>query len=492
MKLHRPQGLQPSRHPPSMTLRLVSLFALVAIVTFAGVGSYLYHSLHVQLERRDDDELAGKSSSIGHLVQEADSLAALRENTHALLDTISGHDRLLIRITDATGATIIKSYDDPDSLPGLPADAARPSGALRTVDLPDGRARVIVSRASARSGEQATVMVARTASDRMQLLADYHSQVWYAASIGTLLATLLSYFFVRGGLRPLRLMAAQTHAISANRLDTRIDIRSAPSELHEIVESFNAMLDRLHRSFEQLTQFSADLAHDLRTPLNNLMVQTQVALGKPRALEEYQALLSSNIEEYERLSRMMESMLFLARAEHAHVALQIRRLSVEEELGRIADYFEGIAEDAGVRIAVCGAGEISADMMLLRRALGNLVANAIRYTPAQGVIRIEAARTGAATVISVANPGEGIRPELAERIFDRFYRADPSRSSAGGSSGLGLAIVRSVMTLHGGTASVSSAPGGPTVFSLAFPDQATPAAQGRPGAGGAGGAGGTN
>jgi two-component system heavy metal sensor histidine kinase CusS len=131
------------------------------------------------------------------------------------------------------------------------------------------------------------------------------------------------------------------------------------------------MLDRLHRSFEQLTQFSADLAHDLRTPLNNLMVQTQVALGKQRSVEEYQGLLSSNIEEYERLARMMESMLFLARAENAHVAVKPQMLNVEDELAKIADYFEGIAEEAKVRIVVGGTGEIFADPMLLRRAVGN-------------------------------------------------------------------------------------------------------------------------
>ena len=312
------------------------------------------------------------------------------------------------------------------------------------------------------------MVVARTASDRMELLSEYRTEVWYAASIGTLLATLLSFFLVRGGLRPLRLMAAQTHAISANRLDTRLDIRSAPKELHDIVESFNAMLDRLHRSFEQLTQFSADLAHDLRTPLNNLMVQTQVALGKQRSIEEYQGLLSSNIEEYERLARMMESMLFLARAENAHVAVKPQMLNVEDELAKIADYFEGIAEEAKVRIVVGGTGEIFADPMLLRRAVGNLISNAIRYTPEERIIRVEATDVGNATILTVSNPGEGIPPDVVGRIFDRFYRADPSRSSASGSSGLGLAIVRSIMTLHGGEAAVKSIQGERTIFSLTF------------------------
>lgn len=454
-----------------MTLRLMVLFALISIVTFAGVGSYLYHSLHVQLEQRDDEELLGKSRSIAHLIQEASSLQAIKENSHALLDTINGHDQLLIMISDSTGLTIVKSSERSDDISELKLSTLPESqlNVIRSKPLASGTVRFIVSKSATRSGEDATVAVARASSGRMQLLAAYRSEVWYAALGGTLIATLLSFFFVRSGLRPLQLMAAQTHAISANRLSTRLDIRSAPKELHEILESFNAMLDRLHRSFEQLSRFSADLAHDLRTPVNNLMVQTQVALGKPRSVEEYQALLSSNIEEYERLSRMMESMLFLARADNAHVALQVQQINVADELIKIADYFEGIAEDADVKLLVSGTGLLIADVILLRRAVGNLIANAIRYTPKQGVIQVDASPLDNATVITVSNPGVGIQEDLVDRVFDRFYRADPSRSSCGGSSGLGLAIVRSIMTLHQGTASVSSIPGEQTVFTLTFP-----------------------
>ncbi|HZG21063.1 MAG TPA: heavy metal sensor histidine kinase [Herbaspirillum sp.] len=459
------------RAPASMSLRLVVLFGLLALLIFTAVGSYLSHSLHVQLERRDDEELAGKCRSINHLVEHAASLDDILARRHLVLDTLSGHDQLLVRIARADGSTLMESHDPAGGAPELDLAhiAIREWDSIQSLRLGDLRARYIASKPVTRSGEQALVLVVRTASDRMLLLADYRSDVWWAASIGTVLATLLSYFLVRSGLRPLRTMAVQTRAISANRLDTRLDLQAAPRELHEIVQSFNEMLDRLHRSFQQLSQFSADLAHDVRTPLNNLMVQTQVALGKPRGIDEYQALLSSNIEEYERLSRMMESMLFLARAENAHVVLQIQDLDLAQELNRIAEYFEGIAEEAQVRIVVSGSGRIQADMMLLRRAVGNLVANAIRYTPAEGAIELEAVAGDEGAVISVSNPGPGIAPDLLERIFDRFYRADPSRSSASGSSGLGLAIVRSIMALHGGEAGVRSAPGRLTIFTLRFP-----------------------
>ncbi|QJP98704.1 histidine kinase [Herbaspirillum rubrisubalbicans] len=460
-----------SRTPASMSLRLVVLFGLLALALFTAVGSYLSHSLHVQLERRDDEELAGKCRSINHLVEHAASLEDILARRHLMLDTLSGHDQMLVRIARADGSTLMESHDPARSAPDLDLSTIniRSWDRIEALRVGQLRARYIASMPTTRSGEKAIVLVVRTASDRMLLLADYRADVWWAAGIGTLLATLLSYFLVRSGLSPLRMMAAQTRAISAHKLDTRLDLQAAPRELHEIVQSFNDMLDRLHRSFQQLSQFSADLAHDVRTPLNNLMVQTQVALGKPRGIDEYQALLSSNIEEYERLSRMMESMLFLARADNAHVVLQLQELDVAEELSRIAEYFEGIAEEAQVRIAVSGAGRLRADTMLLRRAVGNLVANAIRYTPVDGVITLQASLTEGATIIEVANPGPGIAPAQVERIFDRFYRADPSRSSAGGSSGLGLAIVRTIMALHGGQASVHSEPGRQTVFALRFP-----------------------
>ncbi len=457
--------------PASLNLRLVVLFGLLAMVILAALGTYLSHSLHVQLERRDDEELAGKCRSINHLVEHAASLEDILARRHLVLDTLSGHDQLLVRIARTDGSTLLESHDPTRTPPGIDLSQVdiRAWDSIQSWKMGDLRARYVASKPMTRSGEEVVVLVVRTASDRMLLLADYRSDVWWAAGIGTLLATLMSYFLVRSGLRPLRAMAAQTRVVSANRLDTRLDLQAAPRELHEIVESFNEMLDRLHRSFQQLSQFSADLAHDVRTPLNNLMVQTQVALGKPRGTDEYQALLSSNIEEYERLSRMMESMLFLARAENAHVVLQWQELDVAQELNRIADYFEGIAEEARVSLVVRGSGQMRADATLLRRAVGNLVANAIRYTPADGVISLQAAQAGDGMEISVSNPGAGIPAEQLERLFDRFYRADPSRSSAGGSSGLGLAIVRSIMMLHGGQASVSSLPGQPTVFSLRFP-----------------------
>ena len=199
------------------------------------------------------------------------------------------------------------------------------------------------------------------------------------------------------------------------------------------------------------------------------MVQTQVALTQARSVGDYQSLLISNVEEYERLARMVESMLFLARAEHTHVVVNKTAVSLPEELQRIADYFEGPAEEAGVRIAVSAQGEVHADAILLRRAVGNLVANAIRYTPAGLTIFLHGETRTDGVTIRVVNPGPGIAAEHIPHLFDRFYRADAARTNSASSAGLGLAIAQSIMILHGGRVMVRSEEDDWTEFALMFP-----------------------
>lgn len=461
------------RWPSSLTARLGLLFALAAALTFAGVGAYLYRSLAVHLEAHDDLDLLSRVAQIRHILEETPSVESVRDNPHRFHDAAAGYDGLVLILKAADGNVLLQTQSNLGPLPDLPLTAAGaipPMSSLRTWLLPSA----ISARAVAAWGvvnnprEQVQIVVARADSDRMALLATYRNEVLAAVWSGALLAALLGYILVRHGLRQVRAIAAQAQSITAQRLDTRLDASAAPNELQVLMQAFNAMLDRLHDSFLRLSQFSADLAHDLRTPLNNLMVQTQVALSQPRSDEDYQALLGSNVEEYERLARMVENMLFLARADHAQIALDKQALDTRVELQRIADYFEGVADEAGVRIAVEAGGTVWADAILLRRAVSNLVANAIRYTPKGGVILLRADTDDTATIISVANPGPGVDRAYLPHLFDRFYRADPARSDSASSAGLGLAIVQSIMGLHGGQVDVESTPNGITKFRLIF------------------------
>jgi two-component system, OmpR family, heavy metal sensor histidine kinase CusS len=285
----------------------------------------------------------------------------------------------------------------------------------------------------------------------------------------------------REALRPLREIAAKAATITVERLDKRIEVDNVPSELNALTHSLNAMLDRLHRGFERLSEYTTDLAHDMRTPLSNLRGATEVALARERSIDEYQTLLASNLEECERLSRMIESVLFLARAEHPQFVTRLRKLDAAKELTHIAQYFEGVIDDAGIRLTVEANqnASVCADVELFRRAVNNLLANAIRYTPPGKDIVLKAMQTSNETRITVANEGTPIDPSSLERIFDRFYRGDPARKSDSksvGSAGLGLAIVRTIMELHGGAARAES-DAVSTRFILTFPNRPVRAAE---------------
>jgi two-component system heavy metal sensor histidine kinase CusS len=264
--------------------------------------------------------------------------------------------------------------------------------------------------------------------------------------------------------------------ISANALGERLSLVDTPSELVESALAFNRMLDRLQAAFNRLSQFSSDLAHDLRTPINNLLGEAQVALSRPRGADEYRQVLESAVEDYERISRLIENMLFLARAEDPRASLEREWIDLSMASVRLHDYFEPLAEERGVGIqcglrgSEDGPRRVWADKTLLLRALSNLISNALRYAPAGSTVSVLATpREDGACLIEVSNLGPAIAAGEQQRIFERLFRIDPAREGSASGSGLGLAIVKSIMEMHGGRASVRSAEGEPTTFGLWFP-----------------------
>lgn len=318
-------------------------------------------------------------------------------------------------------------------------------------------------------GTPVTVTVARERADHAAVLARYARHLAGAVAAGALLVALLGFLAVRQAMGSLRAVIGKANDISAYRLSTRLETHSMPAEVRELSAAFNGMLERLEEGVQRLSGFAADLAHDLRTPIHTLMVQAQVALSRPRPSEEYQVLLASAIEEYERLARMIENTLFLARADNAQLAVHREMLDAEAELERIRAYFEDVAEEAGIFLDVSARNvRVSADPILFRRAVNNLVSNAIRYTPRGGVVRLLAGQPGEEVEVAVENTGPGIASEHLPHIFDRYYRADPARSAAGHSVGLGLSIVEAIMKLHSGRIDASSTPGVGTRFCMHF------------------------
>jgi two-component system heavy metal sensor histidine kinase CusS len=318
-------------------------------------------------------------------------------------------------------------------------------------------------------GAVVRVVVQYDASSDVALLRAHAYSIVLIEILGTLLAAGLAYGIAMLGLSPLRRLVARAEQMSSSRLAHPLPELDMAGELKELSHAFNGMLARLDESFTRLSQFSSNLAHDMRTPLTNLLAEAQVALSKPRTAIEYRDVIESSIDEYQRLSRMIEEMLFLARSDSEQSHLSIRSLNAREEAERVAGYYEPMAEDAMIRIEVTGDGMLDADALLLHRALSNLLSNALAHAPRDTVVKVHCAQTAEATIFYVSDSGSGIEPLHIDRIFDRFYRVDPARRNAGSGTGLGLAIVKSIMENHGGECRVTSVAHRETTFSLRFP-----------------------
>ncbi|CAJ96431.1 heavy metal sensor histidine kinase [Cupriavidus necator H16] len=468
------------RLPSSLTTRLALAYGLATAVILASVAAYLSGALSAQLEGRDESELVGEVLLVRHLLREVRSEAEIRADTHRFADIAMGHEGLILVVRSRQGEPLVTLNPRNESVPPLrvlPATTQPEKSMLQTWYPKNGvPSRGIAALGQLGDSDKAVeIVVLRDAGYRVALIRDYRHQVLWATLCGAAVAAGLGFVLARRGLRPLRRMAADAAAVTTSRLATRLDVGSAPAELRELAAALNDMLARLQDSFSRLSEFSADLAHDFRTPISNLIGQTQVTLAQSRGVAEYEALLESNLEEYERLARMIENMLFLARADHAQVALGIRTLDAREELDKMAEYFDAVAADREVALTVTGTAMVQADQTLLRRAVTNLLDNALRHAPAGSTVRLDVERAPApvsgTACLRVTNAGPAIPPETLPHIFGRFYRADPSRRNSAASTGLGLAIVDTIMRLHGGSVTVRSVEG-ETMFSLQFPAEA--------------------
>lgn len=463
------------RRMSSLTARLALAYGLTTVLILIGVAAYLSSALQSQLEGHADSELVSEVLRVRHVLREVESETEIRADTHRFADIAMGHEGLILIVRTRDGEPLITLNPRNETLPPLRVHAANVTpdrGMLESWRPRNGTP----SRGLAALGEVGTtgrtveILVLSDAGSRFALMREYRGQVLGATLCGAIVAAALGFLLARRGLLPLRRMADDAAAVTTSRLATRLDVGNAPEELRELAGALNDMLARLQDSFTRLSTFSADLAHDFRTPISNLVGQTQVTLAQRRSPAEYEALLESNLEEFERLSRMIENMLFLARADHAQVALDQRQLDARAELDKVAEYFDAVAAERDLTLTISGAAMINADQTLLRRAVTNLLDNALRHAPVGSTVRLAVlrARPGL-TGISIANAGPAIEAEALPQLFGRFFRADPSRRNSATSTGLGLAIVDSIMRLHGGSVSVRSQEG-LTEFELLFPD----------------------
>ncbi|QHF45894.1 two-component sensor histidine kinase [Pseudomonas sp. S35] len=455
----------------SLTLRLALIFALLAFALLATLGVALYRELERELILRDDVQLISRVDQLRNLLNDSNTLDLIRTKPELFQNMLGNRESVLSIAAPGQAPLLLVNPGNID----LPAIKPVPKDhvlALSDVQHLPGINGVPFSTlaASIDSGDLGSLQVTsgRLMTERTAMLASYRLSVYILASIAAILLALVGYLLVHRGLLPLRRLAQHAQGIGVGNLAERLDSHGAPKELLAMIDAFNTMLERLAKGFVQLGQVSTDMAHELRTPINNLLGETQVALQQQRSSESYQQLLASNIEELERLARMLDNMLFLARTDPVSALRQRQALAAADEIARIADYFEGLAGDVGISIRTEGDGVIWAEPMLLRRALANLCANAIKYGAPNGELLIQAIPTAAGIRLCVSNKGQTIPAEHLSRLFERFYRVDESRERSAHSNGLGLSIVATIMQLHNGHYSVTSEDE-VTCFELFFP-----------------------
>ncbi|MBT9265476.1 heavy metal sensor histidine kinase [Pseudomonas sp. MG-9] len=454
----------------SIAWRLALAFAVVCALVLSAIGVFLYRSLASEIAYRDDLALLGRLEQVRALLADSDSLDALQARPRLYQNMLGNLDSLLL-VRRADGSSVIGINPRQRELPALkaiPREQTPQRHDVLTWQAPDGAELALLSgEAQGPNGEPLTVIAGKVLSEREQMLGSYRLRLYLAVGLGALLAFALGLVLLRRGLQPLRQLSEAVRGIDLRSLDQRLPASGTPAELLEPVQALNGMLARLDDSVQRLSQFSADLAHEIRTPLHTLLASNGQALNHPRSTAEYQELLASNMEEFERLKRMAENLMFLARAEQAERALDRRTLDLHNVGSELCDYFEALADDRELRLENQLHGELFADQQLLQRALGNLLANAVRHADAGTLISLRRRDEPGVCWLQVHNHGPAIAPQHLGKLFDRFYRVDPSRAEPGDSGGLGLAIVQSIMQLHGGRVRVSSDADG-SVFELGF------------------------
>ncbi|MDP3845950.1 MAG: heavy metal sensor histidine kinase [Pseudomonas sp.] len=453
----------------SLTTRLSLLFmlAVTAVLLVAGLSfSQLSQHHFMQLDRQTLEEKRQASQNILAEFKDAEQFEQLKPRLRALL---GAHRDLTAIILDNSGKLLF-AEPGPVALPAQLRDSS--SGELwqwqDQGQLFRGLSTQVKPTASA-SGQPLQVVLMLDISPHQHFFATITRWFWIALVLSALVSAGLGWLVARSGLVPLRQVTKVAASISATSLKARIPQAEVPHELQQLVASFNAMLARLDDAFMRLANFSADIAHELRTPLSNLMLQTEVVLSRARDSEAYQETLYANLDDLKHMARMIDDMLFLAKADNGLIMPEHQSVALDAVVHKLFEYYRLLADERGIELQLQGHGSIRGDLLMLHRAIANLLSNALRYTPVGQSIRVSIRQSRLLTELSVSNPGPSIAAEHLEQLFDRFYRADPARREGSShNAGLGLAITRSIVTAHQGQIHCSSS-AGVTTFTLAFP-----------------------
>jgi len=466
-----PEPRGAGRRPWSLAARLTAWSAIssFALVVFVAVG--LEEALESGLDQEDDGLLADEVDLVASLARHGDFDGLRREIESTTL--LREREKLSARLLDEDGRIEMETPGLAAQLPveGFPrVDPDR----IRFADSSgrDGTPfRVCVARIVLRDQSHRVLQVAHDTSEDLRTLAAFRRRLLLVLAVAFVACALIGYAVARGGIRPVEAIAEAARRVRPSNLEERIATGGLPAELAGLAHSLNGMLDRLEESLARLSRFSADLAHEIRTPVGRLRGEAEVALGRARTPEEYREVLSSCVDECARLADLIDRLLFLARTEDPRAQVEKVPVDLATEMSSVQEFWGPGAEEAGVRLELelPGVVKVPADPALLRRAVGNLVANAIAHTPRGGTVTLSVQPAAEVVRVEVRDTGTGIPEEHLPHVLDRFYRVDGARSSGPGGAGLGLAIVQGIAALHGGSVEIESRVGWGTRVGILFP-----------------------
>ena len=447
----------------SLTQRLTILFTALAAAVVVGLGLVFIEATARHFVDLDHATLQDKQHLIEDIVRRATSVEDTRSR---LNEALSHHDGLYVEAKTTQGDVLYRSqgFQPPAvALPHLAAHSTSPSNQPATAfeqGTASGRRFRTLSFNLAPTYDTASalaVLVAIDTGHHDHFLAELRRTLALYAVLAVVLSGLLAWLAARQGLSPLRAMRAKAASVSGHQFSERMAVDAVPVEMADLATELNAMLDRLQEDYRRLAEFSSDLAHELRTPISNLLTQTQVALSTKRDAPTYRNILASNTEELERMARMVADMLFLAKAERGMTLPNRERFSVAQEVQALLEFYDAVAEDKGVQLSVVGDAEIDGDRLMFRRAVSNLLSNAVRHADPGSPVAVAITADKRGTAVSVENTADNIDPAALPRLFDRFFRGDPSRSHpAAEGAGLGLSITKAIIEAHGGDIMASS------------------------------------
>ena len=380
-----------------------------------------------------------------------------------LLLILTGHHHLFVYIIDDAGKIVYRTRG-PNLSIALPQQdferlISQNSTAIWNIDK--SSYRIGASRVMLDGGRQYTTIVAVGRDLQLDFINRLRNGLGLLIAISCVLALIGSLISIYYTQKPINRLIKKIERINMKSLNYRISTASVPVKYESLVKAFNNMLHRMEDVFERQRNFTADIAHEMRTPITNLTTQTQIVLNNARSTEEYREILYSNLEEYEKMSQMISDMLFLAQADNHQLVPNFIDIDLHSMISLMCEYFEPLTDEKNITFELEGnCSHIQGDKMMLGRAISNIISNAIRYTSENQTIKINLSQLSPKKVqIVIANPGKKIESRHLPHLFDRFYRVDQSRhrnNKDSSGTGIGLAIVKSIIDTHKGHIYVES------------------------------------